>query len=87
MTAAAEDHAVSDHGTWQELATLDALGMLESSDFGTWQPHFASCKPCQRELRDMAELVGELAYSAPRARPPTALRERILVTATPRRTP
>lgn len=54
---------------------LDALDRQEEREF---EEHLATCESCRQELARLRETAASLAYAAPGAAPPSALKERIL---------
>jgi anti-sigma factor RsiW len=54
---------------------LDALDAHEAEEF---EEHLRHCERCQAELADLQGVTASLAYAAPAAAPPDALRGRIL---------
>jgi anti-sigma-K factor RskA len=57
---------------------LDALDENERREF---EEHLAFCERCRQDLAGLREAAASLAYGAPRATPPPALKERILAQA------
>src|SRR4051794_3084284 len=66
------------HAEWDELASLDALGLLEGNEEQRWLAHLTECSSCQREASDMAEVVAAIAATGPRATPAPSLRGKLL---------
>ena len=64
-----------------ELTAAYALHALDERDVAAFEAHLAQCPDCRAELASFQETAGALAYGAPAAEPPDALRERILSTA------
>lgn len=62
---------------------LDALGPDEEQEF---ERHLSRCSRCQAEVASFAETAAALAYAAPAAARPSALRTRILSAAAEERT-
>ncbi|MBI4540180.1 MAG: anti-sigma factor [Gemmatimonadetes bacterium] len=63
---------------WLELAAPYALGALDPEELSSFEAHLAECETCRREVRELREVAGALAYAAPPAEPPARLRQRIL---------
>lgn len=55
-----------------------ALGYLSSADRAAVEQHIASCADCAAELRELLELAGTLASTAPHVTPSAALKSRVL---------
>ena len=64
-----------------ELTAAYALHALDERDVAAYEAHLAQCPDCRAELASFQETAGSLAYGAPAADPPDALRDRILSTA------
>ena len=58
-----------------------ALDALDEGEEVTFEQHLALCERCREELASLREAAGALAYGAPHAAPPPALKERILAQA------
>jgi anti-sigma-K factor RskA len=54
-----------------------ALGSLDEVERRLVAAHLAGCELCRTELAAFEEVVGQLAWSAPDAAPPTGLKERL----------
>jgi anti-sigma-K factor RskA len=65
------------HADYEQLAAGFALGALEPDDEQVFQRHLEGCPTCRASLREHDELVASLAYAAPVAEPPAALRAAI----------
>ncbi len=68
---------MTDH-RWLESAAPYALGTLDREEHAAFEAHLAGCAACRAEVQAVREVAGLLAYSAPDAAPPAALRERVL---------
>jgi len=68
---------MTDH-QWLELAAPYALGALDHEERIRFEAHLADCATCRAEVQACREVGGLLAYAAPAATPPGALRERVL---------
>lgn len=62
------------HSDYEQLAAGFALGALEPDDEQALQRHLEGCPTCKASVRELDELVGVLAYAAPRVSPPASLR-------------
>jgi anti-sigma factor ChrR (cupin superfamily) len=61
------------------LAELYVLGVLEAAEAAAFEVHLAyGCPPCQAEVAALRQVLGVLALSGPRVRPPRTLRARVL---------
>jgi anti-sigma factor ChrR (cupin superfamily) len=83
---AAEEHAPWEeegHALWEELAALEAVGLLEREQAAALAGHLATCDACRTEALAFAEVAGELAWSAPAVAPPEWLRQRVMAGLTP----
>src|SRR5690242_20130848 len=58
-----------------------ALSALDEGEEREFEQHLAVCESCRTELAGMREAAAALAYAAPPAQPPPALKERILAEA------
>ena len=61
-----------------ELQALYALDVLDADERARYEEHLAGCESCRRELEGLRGAAAELAFAAPGAAPPDALRDRIL---------
>ncbi len=61
-----------------ELTAAYALHALDERDVAAYEAHLAQCPDCRAELASFQATAGSLAYGAPAAEPPDALRGRIL---------
>jgi anti-sigma-K factor RskA len=61
-----------------DLTAAYALDALEPEEAREYEQHLAGCERCREELASLQATAGALAYAAPPARPPEALRGRIL---------
>jgi anti-sigma-K factor RskA len=68
-------------GTVHELTAAYALDALDEDDRRAFEEHLAGCARCREELADVSQTAALLAYGAPPAMPPPALRDRILAEA------
>jgi anti-sigma-K factor RskA len=68
-----------DQDRFVELAPDYALGLLEGDDLEQFERHLAAgCEACELELARMDAVGDALAYAAPGAPAPDALRDRVL---------
>ena len=68
-----------DQDRFVELAPDYALGLLEGEDLELFERHLAAgCEACEPELARMDAVGDALAYAAPLAPAPDALRDRVL---------
>lgn len=58
-----------------------ALDALDDAEERSFEEHLALCEPCREELAGLREAAAALAYGAPPAVPPPALKGRILAQA------
>src|SRR5262249_10516752 len=58
-----------------------ALDALDPDERAAFETHLAGCERCRRELAELEEVVGALAYVNDGPAPPPALRERIVAAA------
>jgi anti-sigma-K factor RskA len=61
------------HREFEELAAGWVLSVLEPDDEAAFRRHLATCERCERDVRELEGVVGDLAYAAPPAEPPAAL--------------
>lgn len=61
-----------------DLTAAYALDALDDGDARGYEEHLAGCERCREELASLQAAAGALAYAADPARPPEALRARIL---------
>jgi anti-sigma-K factor RskA len=61
-----------------DLTAAYALDALEPDDARGYEQHLAGCDRCREELASLQGTAGSLAYAVEPARPPAALRGRIL---------
>jgi anti-sigma factor RsiW len=61
-----------------DLTAAYALDALEPDEARGFEEHLAGCERCREELASLQATAGSLAYAAEPARPPGALRARIL---------
>ena len=66
---------------FHDLTAAYALDALEPGEARGYEQHLARCERCREELVALQGAAGALAYAAPSARPPEALRGRILAAA------
>jgi anti-sigma factor RsiW len=64
-----------------DLTAAYALDALEPDEARGYEQHLAGCELCREELAALQATTGALAYGTEPARPPAALRERILAAA------
>jgi anti-sigma-K factor RskA len=77
------------HGEFEQLAAGFVLGALEPDDQRVFVEHLRACETCPQAVRELEEVLGKLAYTAPPVEPPPALRQAIMreVGSTRRRLP
>jgi anti-sigma-K factor RskA len=61
-----------------ELIAGEALHALDPADRAELERHLAGCERCRRRLREMEAVASTLAYTAPPAAAPAALRGRLM---------
>jgi anti-sigma-K factor RskA len=61
-----------------ELVAPYALDALDDDERERFERHLAECEPCTRQLAELQEATGALAFAAGGPEPPTSLRGRIL---------
>jgi anti-sigma-K factor RskA len=61
-----------------DLTAAYALDALEPDEARGYEQHLAGCERCREELASLQATAGALAFGAESARPPSALRARIL---------
>jgi hypothetical protein len=61
-----------------EALSAYALGILEPDEQRAVQHHLATCADCRTALKPLERVTSSLAFAAPTARPPDALKARIL---------
>jgi anti-sigma-K factor RskA len=61
------------HSDYEQLAAGYVLGALEPDDEHVFQQHLGGCPQCEASVRELEEVVGELAYAAPPVDPPATL--------------
>jgi anti-sigma-K factor RskA len=61
------------HSEYEQLAAGYVLGALEPDDEHVFQRHLGGCPECEANVRDLEEVVGTLAYTAPPVDPPETL--------------
>lgn len=67
------------HEELRELCALHALNALDPASARELEPHLsAGCPDCQRELDELRQVAGLLAYAAPSVSPEARVRERLL---------
>jgi anti-sigma-K factor RskA len=66
------------HSQIYELLPAYALGCLDDEDATSVSRHLASCKKCHTRLLDHQRTVDLLAFGAPRANPPAALKKKLM---------
>jgi anti-sigma-K factor RskA len=67
--------------THDELRSLTggyALGALTEAERRELETHLATCPECAREVSDLMDVSGALAFAVPQHEPPAGLRERVL---------
>jgi anti-sigma-K factor RskA len=60
------------------MIAVQALGALEGAEARELEAHLATCAECLAEAASWQDVAASLAYAAPPAAPPAALRSRIL---------
>lgn len=70
-----------DAETLHELTAAYALDALDELDEREYEGHLRGCARCREDLAELSEASAALAYGAPPAAPPKALRDRILADA------
>jgi anti-sigma-K factor RskA len=68
------------HERQEELASLYALDLLEGAERADFEQSLAADQELQTLVRELREAAAGLAHTAPVARPPDALRSRVLAT-------
>jgi anti-sigma-K factor RskA len=71
---------MSEH-TWAEYAASYALDALDEEDRASFETHLSNCLLCRAEVHAYRDVVGLMAYAAPKVIAPPDLRERILTEA------
>ena len=66
------------HEPWMGSAAAYALGSLEGEDRAAFEKHLAECATCRADVQELQETAAMLAYAAPPAHAPGALRDRVL---------
>src|SRR5262249_47360184 len=66
----------------EELAALYALDLLEGADRAQFETALARDSALQQLVRELGEAVASPAHAAPGSTPPTALKARVLASAT-----
>jgi anti-sigma-K factor RskA len=61
-----------------DLTSAYALDALDADETAEFEEHLRHCERCQAELAELQEVTSALAYGAPTALAPPALRDRIL---------
>ena len=61
-----------------ELIAAEALHALDPDERAELERHLAGCQRCRRQLREMEAVAATLAYAAPSAAAPDALRDRLM---------
>lgn len=69
-----------------ELTAAYALDALDEREAQTYEAHLRDCERCRADLRELQQVASALAYAAPAAPPPSALRDRIVERAREERT-
>jgi anti-sigma-K factor RskA len=64
-----------------DLTAAYALDALDPDERAEYERHLRGCERCRQELAQLGPTAGVLAYAAPPAPPPAALRDRILAAA------
>ena len=64
-----------------DLTAAYALDALDAEEAEAYQRHLSQCEDCRRQLAEMNETAGALAYGAVAPAPPPRLRSAILETA------
>jgi anti-sigma-K factor RskA len=58
------------HSDYEQLAAGYVLGALEPDDEHDFQRHLGGCAQCEASVRELEDVVGRLAYTAPAVDPP-----------------
>jgi anti-sigma factor ChrR (cupin superfamily) len=72
----AKHEAISDD--IRERASLYQLGLLDQAEAGVFEHHLADCDVCRREVRELGDVVTELAFALPESRPGARVREELM---------
>jgi anti-sigma-K factor RskA len=64
--------------TIHDLSAAYALDALEPDEVDAFEEHLATCESCREAVADFSSAAAELAFAAPAAVPPPALRDRLL---------
>jgi len=67
-----------EHEEIRELTAAYAVDALDPDDAEAVEEHLRHCAECRDEVAELREAAAALAYAAPPATPPAALRERIV---------
>lgn len=70
--------AEKDYQHFQELIPSYALGSLDTDEEEIVKEHLANCESCKQELVAYEGVVDALAFAAPDAEPPAALKSRLM---------
>lgn len=66
------------HEQWTASAAAYALGALDGDERAAFEQHLETCATCRADVAALQETAAMLAYAAPQADAPSALRERVL---------
>ncbi len=66
------------HDEYKEMLAEHALGTLDAMEAVALEAHLATCADCRAELAQWRDTTALLAYAAPIAEPPPALRSSLL---------
>lgn len=64
-----------------DLTAAYALDAMSTDEAREYEEHLATCERCRRELAELSNVAGSLAFGVESPRPPAGLRDRILVAA------
>ena len=67
-----------DHDELNGRAAAYVLGTLDPAEYAEFRAHISECADCASAVYSLLPVLGALAYAAPPADPPEALRARVL---------